>query len=287
MVVPLLLTGCRVGFRECWTDRDCAPELTCTAGGVCAAAPGCDACAAMGARSCVSGTSYRTCGDDDGDGCLTWSDETACPAGFSCGSGNCEYQVSFVDDGFTVVDADGNTVCSAGVGTEDDPYNRTNTFVVVDAQVADVDGDGQPEVVVIARHQPYYPGQVSVFDLSGQLQGRYWNPGHIRSMYLFDITGDARLDIVVGACNNDQQPGLWIPTIFALDGQRVFGEGPPNLGTFPAGSELWYTFVDLGSGNAVISALAISPDLIRGNTESDGSGTDYCVDFYGTPVGCP
>lgn len=70
-----------------WGDPvACEAERVCV-GGACVETCTSE-CGPLGARVCATG-GYRTCGDDDGDGCLTWSATVACGATASCVEGAC------------------------------------------------------------------------------------------------------------------------------------------------------------------------------------------------------
>ncbi len=196
--------------------------------------------------------------------------------------------VEFSDDTFTLLDDSDWPICSASVGTDNSPYWPDNDYRIYDAQLGDVDGDGSIELVVIASHTTYYPGQVAIFDSGCDLEARYWNPGWVTSLLLYDITGDPSPEIIVGGTNNDW-PGKsvsHIPVVFALDGSNVSGEAPPDYGWISSGTQLWYTALN-SDAQEIIRKLSVSGNLIKGNTAKDDAGTDYCVDFSGNITACP
>jgi len=187
---------------------------------------------------------------------------------------------------FSLKDLAGADICTGTVAAALSPYWPPDNYYIVDAKIADVDNDGRDEVITIARHSPYYPGQVAVFDDNCNLKGRYWNPGHLYSLVLSDIDADGIPELIVGGTNNDLLPGLTVPVIFALDGTSVSGQAPPYYGNnVPPGSPRWYTQVNGDNGG--IKKISFSGNKILGNTGVDGSGINYCLDYFGQSVACP
>ncbi len=194
--------------------------------------------------------------------------------------------VSFSNDDFVVKDQFGRNMCNGNISTSSSPYWPNNNYKILDAKIGDVDGDGKKEIVTIGSHKTYYPGQVAVFNHDCNIQGRYWNPGWVYTMVLKNISGSSAPEIIVGATNNDYFGGNFnVPTIFTLDGKNVSGEAPPNYGSFPPGSQLWYDWVSYS--NAGIKKLTIINGIIRGNTQVDGGmDTNHCVDYSGNLTAC-
>jgi len=171
---------------------------------------------------------------------------------------------------FTIKDGQGNVLGTGTVSTNSSPYWPNNDYVIRDYRIGNVDDDPELEIVLIATHRTYYPGQVYVVDADGTEISRYWNPGYLYSLELYDIDGDGVLDIVVGGTNNDKVGNINVPVVFALDARNMSGEAPPRQGTVGTGTEIWYTFFNLNE-NAGIRLLSISGTELVCNTQSDGT----------------
>lgn len=100
---------CTAGARRCscsgnvvqdcgdFDDDEClewGPPIPCAAGKTCSngeCSTSCeDECPGDGVTECLpSGTGYRECSDDNGDGCLEWGPDTDCPGDQTCQDGEC------------------------------------------------------------------------------------------------------------------------------------------------------------------------------------------------------
>jgi hypothetical protein len=78
------------------------------------------------------------------------------------------------------------------------PDFRIKGFAVVD-----LDGSGDPKIIVLANHMPYFPAHLTVLDTDGRPLGEYWNSGHVSDFVAVDLDGDGRKEIVMGGCNNE------------------------------------------------------------------------------------
>jgi hypothetical protein len=184
--------------------------------------------------------------------------------------------VEYSGSDFTIYNNDEEMIGSGTVATNSSPYWPSNNYIIVDYEIGDVDDDSGLEVVFIARHQTYYPGQVYAVDADGKEISRYWNPGFLYALLLHDEDGDGAEDIFVGATNNDKNFGSTLPSVFALDARTMEGEAPPRLGSIGSGTEEWYTFLS-NSENAGIKYLEVSGKRLIANTKNDQTGTEYTV----------
>jgi len=185
-------------------------------------------------------------------------------------------RVEYSGSDFTIYNDDGEVIGSGTVATNSSPYWPSNNYIIIDYEIGDIDDDFDLEVVFIARHQTYYPGQVYAVDANGSEISRYWNPGFLYALLLHDEDGDGVENIFVGATNNDKNFGSTLPSVFSLDARTMGGEAPPRLGRIGSGTEEWYTFLS-DSENAGIKYLEVLGKKLIANTRSDQTGTEYTV----------
>jgi hypothetical protein len=103
------------------------------------------------------------------------------------------------------------------------PYHRE--YRIFGADVDDYDGDGAPEVLVIAQHKPDWPCQVVLLDAAGKSEGEYWNAGYIMDAAAGDLDGDGVKEFVLGGVNNEYRRGC--VAVFKPGGLRG---GSPQTG---------------------------------------------------------
>ena len=102
------------------------------------------------------------------------------------------------------------------------PHHREYRIFGLD--VDDYDGDGAPEVLVIAHHKPDWPCQVVLLDAAGRLEGEYWNAGYIMDASAGDVDGDGAKELVLSGVNNEYRRGCI--AVFEAGGLRG---GSPQL----------------------------------------------------------
>jgi hypothetical protein len=88
--------------------------------------------------------------------------------------------------------------------------------------VCNLDNKGDPEIIVISVHCPYFPSQLVILDLKGHVLGEYWNSGHMADFIYRDLNGGARKEIIVGGVNNESKEGF----IAVFDSGDVRGSSP-------------------------------------------------------------
>jgi hypothetical protein len=103
------------------------------------------------------------------------------------------------------------------------PYHREYRIFGID--VDDYDGDGAPEVLVIAHQMPDWPCQVVLLDPAGRTEGEYWNAGYIMDASAGDLDGDGVKEFVIGGVNNEYRRGC--VAVFEPGGLRG---GSPQVG---------------------------------------------------------
>ena len=106
------------------------------------------------------------------------------------------------------------------------PYRRE--YRIFGFDVDDYDGDGGPEVLLIAHHMPDWPCQVVLFDAAGRSEGEYWNAGYVMDAATGDVDGDGTGELVLSGVNNEYRRGC--VAIFEAGGLR--GGSPQLEGSF-------------------------------------------------------
>jgi hypothetical protein len=90
-------------------------------------------------------------------------------------------------------------------------------------------------IVVTSHHHLYYPAQIAVLDLKGNLLREYWHPGHLNAMTTGQFKGKAV--IFAGGVNNLRHAA----TLIALDPEKLSGAGieedGPAFEGFASGQE--------------------------------------------------
>ena len=171
---------------------------------------------------------------------------------------------------FTIMDRSGHTLGTGSVGTMNSPYWPDNNYTIVDHAIGNIDDDSDIEVVFIARHSPWFPGQVVAVDLDGTILGRYWNPGHVFCLTLHDHNLDGVEEIYVGATNNDYfGGGFHAPVVVSLDARTMNGEAPPRYGRIGTGTERWYAVCSATSSGAIRQMMVSGTNIICANGEGD------------------
>lgn len=61
--------------------------------------------------------------------------------------------------------------------------------------------DGVPRIATLAHHHLWYPSQLLVLDIRGNILGEYWHSGHLTTFALFDVDLDGHPELIVGGLN--------------------------------------------------------------------------------------
>ncbi|MEW6202496.1 MAG: PKD domain-containing protein, partial [bacterium] len=158
-------------------------------------------------------------------------------------------------------------------------YPPDEQLVVNKIFVDDVDGDSKKEIVSSSNHYYWYPNRICVISDAGQLQGSYWNPGHVWGLTLDDIDGDSKKEIIAGGGNNDYNNTA---SVFALDGEKVTSEleAPPDKGNGTGGADKQkcYTYLPVIGWEKYVTSISIVTESNVKKIKADGSGYTYYLD---------
>lgn len=90
-----------------------------------------------------------------------------------------------------------------------------------DFLVADLEGDGVPELVVRFQHSIWYPNLLCEVDAAGRRLAQYANMGSLYDMTAADIDGDGRDEVIAAGTNNAR--AYQGATVFVLDADHFGG----------------------------------------------------------------
>ncbi|MFO8102084.1 MAG: hypothetical protein R6U37_07980 [Dehalococcoidia bacterium] len=155
--------------------------------------------------------------------------------------------VEYTGPDFVIKDANSHTIGQGSVATESNPYGEEGDYTISGHVAGNADSDPESEVLLIANHNQSYPGQVCVVEQSGKIITRYWNPGHVHVVKLYDINDDGKRELIFGATNQDQVWGnISTPAIYAFDlpAEEAEVEVPPFRGDSVEGDPEWVAFPD-------------------------------------------
>ncbi|MGB6339237.1 MAG: VCBS repeat-containing protein [Candidatus Aminicenantaceae bacterium] len=88
--------------------------------------------------------------------------------------------------------------------------------------VEDFEGDGSKEILVIGRHIPYFPTQITLLDSQGNKLGEYWHSGGIADFAFIDLDKDGIKEILLSGLNNEWRS----PCCAVLDFKQFKGASP-------------------------------------------------------------
>ena len=100
-------------------------------------------------------------------------------------------------------------------------------FHCIKADAADLDGDGEPELIAQFLHGKFYPFVICALDRQGRILGQYANKGHVHQSLILDLDGDGKDEFIGAGTNNakDYQGA----TIFILDQDHWRGASVDSL----------------------------------------------------------
>jgi hypothetical protein len=121
-------------------------------------------------------------------------------------------------------------------------YSRDYRILGMD--VCDLDNKGDPEIIVIAAQKPFFPSQMVVLDLKGNVLGEYWNSGYFTDFICIDLNLNGRKEIIACGVNNEYKKGF----LAIFDSNDISGCSPQQqdyykCSSLKPGSEKYYTIV--------------------------------------------
>ncbi len=187
--------------------------------------------------------------------------------------------VKFSSTLFTDVDGDGQQEILAGTDSEgrgtlymfnamgqliwnviladDSVFWPDNSFSIEAIRCGDVDDDGNKEIVVLLNHVPWFPAIIAVVSADGIVKGKYYHPGHIKSLKLEDIEGDGIVDILFAGENAEYD---FTTVVGVIDGRKLYGQAEPYLGLgVPPAKEKFYSRLPEASG---VSSIIVDGEKI-------------------------
>lgn len=121
-----------------------------------------------------------------------------------------------------------------------------------DIEIADIDNDGQMEIVTAIHGVQYHPSRLAVFQFDGKEIKEvktYWNPGYVLSVDIEDVNNDGVQEIICIGLNNhfknldEYKLPDNVYSVFMLDGRSISGQAPPYFADMDKGSEIWYGYI--------------------------------------------
>lgn len=144
-------------------------------------------------------------------------------------------------------------------------------FLPVAVYPADLDLDGEHELLAVFVHDHFYPCKLVVFRSTGEVLAEYWHPGYIRAIAIGQVGEESEPFVVISASNNRIRTDWWNPqTLFAFRGLDISGQAPPYTGTNGSASmlapanELWYWVIQ-NVDSEVMRAKCKSFDIVDFN----------------------
>ncbi|PYP89066.1 MAG: hypothetical protein DMG65_14245 [Candidatus Angelobacter sp. Gp1-AA117] len=78
---------------------------------------------------------------------------------------------------------------------------------------------GERKVLISSCHTTFYPNQVALLNIDGQLESEYWHSGHLLLMEAVDMNGDGQPEIYLGGVNNEYKAA----TLVVLNPENLQG----------------------------------------------------------------
>ncbi len=101
-------------------------------------------------------------------------------------------------------------------------YTYIDHYRIYNIKLQDVLNTGLPQIITEIAHSPYYPSNLSMFDMEGNVLGEYWHSGRFLPIDFHDLNGDSILEIFVGGTNNLFRTAF----LCVLDPRNMTGKSP-------------------------------------------------------------
>lgn len=101
------------------------------------------------------------------------------------------------------------------------------SFAVHRFQFADLDGDGQAELLIVRQHNTWFPSSLSAYRADGRSMGTYYAWGTIYSVQAADLNRDGKEEVIGAGTNNAR--AYQGATIFILDEHHFGGAAVDSL----------------------------------------------------------
>ena len=81
----------------------------------------------------------------------------------------------------------------------------TGDYRCVKVLFADLDGDGEEELITHLRHRKWFPSVISFFKRDGARLGAYYHRGHLYNIHTSDFDQDGKKELLIGGTSNARQ----------------------------------------------------------------------------------
>ncbi len=195
--------------------------------------------------------------------------------------------------GLHIIDGSGNNrelLFSRTISFRGTPYEIPITLEAGSLFVIDSTDPAHPEILVTVKNDRS-PNAIVRMNAQGDVIGEYWHHGQVRSLYLHDLDGDGRRELLFCGTNDvDDNIGPAIPVIGVLDPQKLVGRRESRLargyGYGESDAELYYVAFPLTEVNtythsaAGVDRIRLEHDRILIHwTSREGESNMYALEF--------
>lgn len=144
--------------------------------------------------------------------------------------------------------------------------------------MADLNNDGDLEIIVNSTQRFGFPTQLVVLNNKGDKIGEYWNSGRIVDILFADLNEDKKNEIILGAMNNEYER----PSLIVFESNNIQGSSPQKLDEFKCvdlelGTEKYYMlFPKVGTEitgvlmESMYSVVLLENQRLKGVTAASG-----------------